>query len=354
MTDHPIIGGIQQIGIGNPDTYALWTWYRKAFFVDIPIFDEAATAELMLPYTGGEPQERHAVLAMSMQGGGGLEIWQYTQRTPQAILFKPSLGDLGIYTLKIKSKDVNKTYQHLKNIGVELLSEPMADPRGSQHFYCMDPYHNIVDIVHATEWYSKTHATTGGVYGCAIGVSDMDRSLKFYKEILDYDQILYDETGSFDDLAALEGGAEKYRRVLIGHRADRQGPFSEWIGPSQLELIQTLDREPKKLFKGRFWGDIGYIHLCYDVQGMSAMKERCEQAGHPFTVDSSDSFDMGEAAGHFSYIEDPDGTLIEFVEAHKIPILKKLGWYLDLRKRNPAKPLPQWMLKALSLNRKKD
>jgi hypothetical protein len=63
---------------------------------------------------------------------------------------------------------------------------------------------------------------------------------------------------------------------------------------------------------------------------------------------------MGEAAGHFSYIEDPDGALIEFVETHKIPILKKLGWYLDLRKRNPEKPLPNWMLKALGLNRVKD
>ncbi|MFT7230618.1 MAG: hypothetical protein ACI9GO_001087, partial [Bacteroidia bacterium] len=66
------------------------------------------------------------------------------------------------------------------------------------------------------------------------------------------------------------------------------------------------------------------------------------------------SFDMGEAAGHFSYIEDPDGTLIEFVETHKIAILKKVGWYLDLRKRDALKPLPRWMLKSMGLNRKKD
>ena len=63
---------------------------------------------------------------------------------------------------------------------------------------------------------------------------------------------------------------------------------------------------------------------------------------------------MGEAAGHFSYIEDPDGTLIEFVETHKIPILKKIGWYLDLTKRDALRPLPRWMLKSMGLNRKKD
>ena len=36
-------------------------------------------------------------------------------------------------------------------------------------------------------------------------------------------------------------------------------------------------------------------------------------------------------------LKTPDGTLIEFVETHKVPVLKKLGWYLDLRKRDPKK-----------------
>lgn len=67
----------------------------------------------------------------------------------------------------------------------------------------------------------------------------------------------------------------------------------------------------------------------------------------------TDTFDMGEAAGHFAYIEDPDGTLIEFVETHKIPIIKKLGLYLNLRKRNPHKPLPDYILKALKYSKVK-
>ena len=58
---------------------------------------------------------------------------------------------------------------------------------------------------------------------------------------------------------------------------------------------------------------------------------------------------MGEASGHFSYIEDPDGTLIEFVETYKIPVIKKIGWYLSLEKRDPKKPLPTWLLKMLLL-----
>ncbi len=86
-----------------------------------------------------------------------------------------------------------------------------------------------------------------------------------------------------------------------------------------------------------------------------ALKEECNDKGFPFTVDSSEkdpnTFDMGEAAGHFSYIEDPDGTLIEFVETHKIPVIKKLGWYINMRKRDPKKNLPDWLVKMLRFNR---
>ncbi|MEZ5172527.1 MAG: hypothetical protein R2850_03205 [Bacteroidia bacterium] len=46
----------------------------------------------MLPYTGGKPWERYAILALNMQGGGGFEIWQYTGREPQPANFNIQVG----------------------------------------------------------------------------------------------------------------------------------------------------------------------------------------------------------------------------------------------------------------------
>ena len=126
------------------------------------------------------------------------------------------------------------------------------------------------------------------------------------------------------------------------------------LGASYIELIQVYDRTARKIFENRFWGDLGFIHLCFDIKDMNDLRLKCTQAGSPFTVDSGTHFEMGDAAGHFSYIEDPDGALIEFVETFKIPILKKLGWFLDLRKRDPGKALPDWMLKTLRFSRVKD
>ena len=83
-----IISGIQQVGIGVANVHQGFNWYNKHFGMDIPIFEEAAEANLMLPYTGGKPHKRHAILAINLKGGGGFEIWQYTSRTPQAATFK--------------------------------------------------------------------------------------------------------------------------------------------------------------------------------------------------------------------------------------------------------------------------
>jgi catechol 2,3-dioxygenase-like lactoylglutathione lyase family enzyme len=253
----------------------------------------------------------------------------------------------------MKSSNVKETFDFFKTTKAEILGELCKAPDDTDHFFVRDPYGNIFEVVEATDWFGNANSHTGGPGGCMIGVTDLEKALKFYSTVLGYDKILYDKEGVFEDLKRLPGGDSKVRRVLIEHSQPRAGSFSKLLGSSKLELISVQDRTPRKIYENRYWGDRGFIHLCFDINGMANMKKLCESNGYPFTVDSSGSFDMGEAAGYFSYVEDPDGTLIEFVETHRIPILKKIGWYLDLRKRDPKKSLPNWMLKALSLNRVK-
>ncbi len=84
---------------------------------------------------------------------------------------------------------------------------------------------------------------------------------------------------------------------------------------------------------------------------MDGLKQLTSKHNLSFSVDSADSFSMGDSAGRFCYIEDPDNTLIELVETHKIPVYKKLGLYINLRKRKSNKPLPDWMVGLLGLNK---
>jgi len=348
------ISGIQQIGIGVPDADEAWAWYRKYFGTDVCIFKEEAEAALMLPYTGGEARKRYAILALNLQGGGGFEIWQYKSRTPQAADFQLNIGDLGMIVAKVKTADVAGTYNFYKSENLDLISAVVQTPEGKATFFLKDPYNNIFQIVSSDNWFQAPgRHLTGGAYGTITGVADIDKAIPFYRDALGYDIVVYDETGKFDDLKSLPSGNLKVRRVLLRHSQGRKGAFSPILGSSEIELVQALERTPRKIFENRLWGDLGFIHLCFDIRNMNALGEKVSALGHPFTVNSGD-FDMGEAAGHFTYVEDTDGTLIEFVEAYKVPVAAKWGVYLNLRNRHPEKPLPRFMLKALGFNRHKD
>jgi catechol 2,3-dioxygenase-like lactoylglutathione lyase family enzyme len=347
----PVITGIQQIGVGNQDVQKAWEWARRTGS-DLKLFDSADEADLMTRYTGGEVHRRHAIFALNLQGGGGLELWQFTSRESEAPSFRPKPGDTGILTARLKCKNIASAESYLQKNGVSIVGGRRTAPNGTSWFAIEDPFGNIYQIVEGNEWLLDTGNPMGGVSGAMIGVSNMERSIPFYIDVLGFDVVAYDKSGVFDDWNGLfDGHDENYRRVLLRKSSKSKGFFSELVDSGQIELVQALDRTHRKIFADRYWGDAGFIHLCFDVQNTDALKAKCEKAGYPFTVDSQSAFDMNEASGRFSYIEDPDGTLIEFVEAFKVPILKKIGWYLNLEKRNPDRPLPKFLFKAMSLTR---
>ena len=351
-----IICGIQQLGIGVPNVNEIWAWYRLQFGVDIKIFEEAADAPLMTKYTGDKVQSRTATLALSMDGGGGFEIWQYTSRNTEKASFAVQMGDYGIYACKIKSRDILKSFEYMTRNKADILGPPTQDAHGCWSYFLRDPNGNLFQVVESKSWFSNTKHPShcGGMAGAIIGVSDMEKSIDFYQGLLNYDELQLDETGVFEDFSLLDGGNRQMRRVRISHKNARRGPFAQLLGTSQLELIQLSDNtNAKSIFQDRMWGDWGFIHLCFDVQGMDVLKKDCAEKGFAFTVDSAETFDMGEAGGRFSYVEDPDGTLIEFVETHKVPVIKKIGWYIHLKNKEKGKFLPRWMLLAMSFNRVK-
>ena len=135
-----------------------------------------------------------------------------------------------------------------------------------------DPYGNIFQLVEATDWFRDEKKDTGGSYGAIIGVSDIDKAKIVYSDILGYDKVIYDTTGIFSDLAELPGGNKECRRVLLRRSKPFSGAFSKVLGDSEIELICTPGAPGKKIYENRFWGDPGFIHLCYDMHGMDELK----------------------------------------------------------------------------------
>lgn len=349
-----IIYGIQQLGVGVPHAETAFRWYGTHLGADVKLFDDDNTATHMAKYMGGEPRKKRALLVMNLQGGSGYEIWQYADREPQYPAEPIRVGDYGIQIGFIKTYNIEADYHKLKGQGVKLLSDILTDPDGRRCFLLEDPYRNWYKVRENDSWFAKKDQGIGGGLGASIGVSDIDAALPLYSGVLGYDKVIYDETGHFEDLAILNEGQGQFRRVLLAQPNTQTGGFSPLLGESELELIQELDGRPRQpIFKDRYWGDMGFIHLCFDVRHIESLVEECAEAGFPFVVYSGGAFDMGEAAGKWGYLEDPDGTLIEFVETLKVPIVKKWNWNIHLTKRPDHKPLPSWLIKALSFQRVK-
>lgn len=347
------INSIQHVGVGVPDLESTWKWYRKIFGLDIALFQATADAPLMDIYTRNKTLKKTAAMVLNLQGGCAMELIQPVSETctkPDAEIL---LGDYGIFITQIKTKNVRDTFNYYKKSEVNVLSKIVKTPNDDETFYLKDSNGLIFQIVKGDEWFTNNGHVSGGTAGCVIGVSDIDKSKKLYCDLLGYDKVIYDEAKIFDDWLTIPGGGSKARRVLLTQSNKPGGGFAKVGGKTFIELVQVLDRKPKKIYANRIWGDLGFVHLGFDVKGMNEIAKYFSAKGYPFTCDSKNILHMGNTRVHCTYIEDPDGTLLELIEVYRIPIVEKIGWFLNVKGRNPMKPLPSWILKGLRFVRVK-
>lgn len=343
------ITGIQQVGIGVVDADQAKYLYRNLFGMDVLVFDDEAEAKLMTRYTGNQSYKRRAILTMNLKGGGGFEIWQYLDRTPVTLPKYSIWGAPGINAVKIKTSCIHTARKKLTSYPALKISPIHTSPNQGSSFTVTDNISHTFQIVEGVDWFKNNSTCLGGVAGVVIGVSNMERSLLFYKQLLGNVYTVLDITESI-----IHNGKEQtVRKVLLRKHIANTGAFSRLLGGFDIELIQSLDEQAPHLFQNRYWGDCGFIHVCFDVLNMDGLKQTMEQNGYPFTVDSAGSYAMENASGRFCYVEDPDGTLIELVQTDRVPVIKKLGWYIHLSNRTHQKPLPNWQVSMLGLNKVK-
>lgn len=343
------ITGIQQVGVGVVNAHKAKYLYRDLFGMDALVFDDEAEATLMTRYTGNQSYKRRAILIMNLKGGGGFEIWQYLNRTSFPLPEDSIYGSPGINAAKIKASCIHTARTKLMSFQELKISPISAHPDKGLFFTVTDELFNQFQIIEGVDWFKNNTTSLGGVAGVVIGVTNMERSLLFYRQLLGDVHTIFDVTERKID----NGKEQNVRKVLLRKKIADSGAFSRLLGGFDIELVQLLDQQAPHLFKNRYWGDCGFIHVCFDVIDMDGLKQMMEQNGYPFTVDSAGSYSMEQASGRFCYVEDPDGTLIELVQTHRVPVLKKLGWYIRLSDRTHQRPLPNWQVSMLGLNKVK-
>jgi len=351
-----VIQGIQHVGIAVTDMDKSLKLYRKLFGLDIPFFDAVAAAPLMDSHCNGETITKRASMILNHQGGCSVEVISPTSFKPSGPVFDLRQGDLGLGCTTVKTPDIRKMHEHALSILPDSCEKELnLDPLGRLTFYLRDYDNNLFQILESDQWFTNHGHPSGGIMGCTIGVSSIEKALELYSDILGYDEILHDSEDVFEDWSGLAGGEEKYRRVILKQSKPGTGGFAAVMGETTIELVQAIDRKGRFIFEERIWADTGIAHLGFDIRGMESLGKELDKKGFGFRCDTNDALSMGDHTSvHCTYIDDPDECWIELIEVHKIPILEKLGLFLNVQKREPSQPLPKWMLYALKFNRIKD
>ena len=369
-----MINAIQQVGLGVMDKEAALDWFATVLGFRTVVFNDQGDAPFMLRYTGGEVCRRDLALVLNSHGGAGLEIWQHLSRVPLPQPADMSLRSTGFLICKLRCKGIETIVKRLRQdseSSLQVLGDITERPTGERccYFSVFGSWFQLVED-RRSFFVDDGPSFCAGVLGVVVGVRDMDASLKFYRKILGYSHVIQDvdnkDEGDWPDWRGFsvlnKANSGRFRRVVLQRERPETGLYGQFFGVGEIELIEVLQTPLKEfqqsmreglhltkaphLYADRYWGDPGFIHLCFDV---SCMTKLAEELGCEFTVDTKDSFSIGQIAnGRFAYLEEPDGSLIEFVETYNIPIVKK--WGIGLKVKGWQRPLPRWLLRLATKN----
>ena len=149
--------------------------------------------------------------------------------------------------------------------------------------------------------------TVTAIRHTGIVVSDMDRSLRFYRDLLGL-EVWADFTDSSNYVQEVTGvkGADVW---MIKLRA---------ADGVSIELLKYRN-EPQAPARRRAC-DIGVNHVALQVDDIDALHQKLVSEGIEFHAPPTESSDGGAKA---TYCRDPEGNILELVEILKRPIGKE-------------------------------
>ena len=147
-----------------------------------------------------------------------------------------------------------------------------------------------------------------GAHHTCLTVKDTSRSIVFYRDVMGFELILERPEVTLG-----------YFRTIIGfpngvvHNALLRIP-----GTSHLLELNGY-KHPVGVTQDCTPNNPGTCHICYFVDDLQAMYEKCKQAGVEF-ISTPTFLDQGPNIGGWAlYMKDPDGIVIELMQAAKPP-----------------------------------
>lgn len=171
---------------------------------------------------------------------------------------------------------------------------------------------------------NRKFGTLTGMDHIGLGVSNMDRSLEFFRH-LGFTDIAFDYEGPLPGIETITGHKTTEARVVYLRTAN-----PTILGRASIKLVQLLNRPQPPLPEGIAWGEPGICEVCVHVHHQADFYRDMVAQGLTGIMEPNES-DLPPYQTHcgLSYVSDPDGAKVELIEWSTL----ESGW--------PHEPGPQ-------------
>ena len=151
---------------------------------------------------------------------------------------------------------------------------------------------------------SAVSPAVAGLPNVGLHVTDLERSLGFYRDLLGFAVVV--DSGWMTDpallaLTATPGGAIRIVNLTTGHPG------------ATITLVQVRDLDRKPAPGGEFH-DPGTMHLALAVDDLDAVLARLDQVGTAPVAAPGEVAGGGAGHARVAFVRDPDGFFVEFVQ----------------------------------------
>jgi catechol 2,3-dioxygenase-like lactoylglutathione lyase family enzyme len=297
------VGGVQHVGMGVKDYAVMKEFYGKTLemtklYAEFPEIWNAMGEVFRTSYHkfGG---------IMFQQEAGGIVVELISMSIPHPRPIRPDkrYGDVGVNKIVAGVNDVEKFYQAYKD-RINFVGAPKSIPLegwGDYNFvYARDPEKNLLEFISGPKVAATD--TFGGLQWLGVGVTDLERSMEFYRSTA-FDQTIVEPHEAFSGLVdevSLATGT-KVRSCLLANSK----------GGGMLELYECMKPRGRSIPLNTYWGDFGYLELCLETDDIHELAKRCKEMKLTYLHKPAVAFDMEDVDYWFQYIVDPDGIPIE-------------------------------------------
>jgi hypothetical protein len=144
--------------------------------------------------------------------------------------------------------------------------------------------------------------TFGGVQWLGVGVTDLERSLEFYRSTA-FDVTVIEPHEGFSGLVdevSLASGTQVRSCLLANSK-----------GGGMLELYECLKPRGRSIPLNTYWGDFGYLEISLLSDDIHELGRQCKEKRLNYLHKPCLAFDLDDVECWFQYIVDPDGIPVE-------------------------------------------